>query len=504
MSINKTIAFLIGIILFHIFLASWYVLHGTINFNTDIARDFLLLEDIVYNHNITLIGPRSGGISGVFHGPLWIYLLAPFYYLGQGNPVVVGWFWVILFIISIYIVYYVGNKLFDKWTGLLAAILYSSVTAGNVHALFNPYGAVLLFPLFYYFFFRYTEKLQKWDLIISVFILGAIIQFQMAFGVPILFLSVPYTVYLAIRNRKYTHLLYLFLILIPLSSFVLFEMRHDFLQVRSVIQYLSEPRVAEVEQMSLPTFLSIRATDMLNGSIGWVAYHTWPLTILILLSFIIASFKIKNKEYKKYLLFSYLFLGYWILTLFYRDKVWGYYYWPFLGMITVLFASLWKKIPLILFAVFLIVIYLSNINITLNTTIKNPIAKTDDSQWKFYKEAAETVYADAPSEFGYYVYTNDRFGYSARYAMNQQQRSYKDKKSFPFEKRATLYLLMSDSGTNKYTNKNDWKKYDIKITKQPIKTWKKNDVFTIEKYQLSKGEIEIESNPNLIQDLMFR
>jgi len=145
--------FCLFIILISLFFASWFAIHGDIVFHTDIARDFLLMEDVVRNKPITLIGPRSGGIPGVFHGPLWTYLNVPAFILGNGNPAIVGWFWVLLFTINILIVYKVGSKIFSKETGLIAAALTSIISAFSVPGYFNPFGAVMFAPLFFYYLF---------------------------------------------------------------------------------------------------------------------------------------------------------------------------------------------------------------------------------------------------------------------------------------------------------------------------------------------------------------
>ncbi len=100
------------VILISTFFASWFAVNGDIIFHTDIARDFLLMEDVVKNKPITLIGPRSGGIPGVFHGPLWTYLNLPSFIIGGGNPAIVSWFWVILYLINLLIVYKIGMPYF--------------------------------------------------------------------------------------------------------------------------------------------------------------------------------------------------------------------------------------------------------------------------------------------------------------------------------------------------------------------------------------------------------
>ena len=88
--LKKILLILFGLlVLANLFLAAWHFLHQDLVFSADIARDFSLFREID-RKKIILIGPRSS-VSGLFHGPLWLYLNYPAYLIGQGNPVVVGW-----------------------------------------------------------------------------------------------------------------------------------------------------------------------------------------------------------------------------------------------------------------------------------------------------------------------------------------------------------------------------------------------------------------------------
>src|ERR1700704_37205 len=100
--------FCIASILFGIYLFSLHLLLGDLLFHTDIARDFLLIQDIAVNNKLTLIGPRAGGIPGVFFGPIWLYLNLPAFIIGNGNPLAVGYFWLLLFLFGVGAVYYVA------------------------------------------------------------------------------------------------------------------------------------------------------------------------------------------------------------------------------------------------------------------------------------------------------------------------------------------------------------------------------------------------------------
>src|SRR3989344_1542324 len=103
---------LLLITLFNIYLSSSLVRHGEVNFFNDVARDFLLLQEVDYK-KIVLIGPRSS-TNNLFHGPLWTYINYPAYLLGDGNPVIVAWFWIVLGCMFLLSGFYMTRKLFGN------------------------------------------------------------------------------------------------------------------------------------------------------------------------------------------------------------------------------------------------------------------------------------------------------------------------------------------------------------------------------------------------------
>ena len=502
----STILFLVilsAIILF----SAWPMIQGNVDFHTDIARDFLLLEDVYYNHNITLIGPRSGGIPGVFHGPLWLYLNLPAYIIGGGNPVVVGWFWLMIFILSIGVVYYVGKKMFDKTTAVFGSLLFASSTGASVYAFFNPAGAVLLAPLFMYLLWLYIQKLNPYVLAATVFVLGCIIQFQMAFGVPLLVVVTPILLYQIVRHvktKKTFHFIVLLSIAVPLASYFLFELRHDFLQIRSVINYLSGVENAGKVDISFYDLLISRINTLINDTPGMVGSNVLWITFLIVFSLMsgivqgIKKITIKNP----YVLFVVLYLGYWVVTLPYKGAFWGYYYWPFVSMLSVIVASSHTYIGKKFFIVIMTIILLSNINLLFRKNVHDH--EGTGGGWKFFHSVAKDVLADAPSEFGYYVFTTDLYGYSSQYAIHYEDRKAKNKTGFSYQKKPTTYLLVDDPGDHHAVNSVDWKRYDVRIAKETDDVTQVAPTFFIQKYFLTPEEAAEPSNPNMLNSLIFR
>lgn len=506
MVMNKAVKILFWVaIISCTLLASWYALHGAIHFHTDIARDFLLMEDIVVNHKPALIGPRSGGIPGVFHGPAWLYLNLPVFFLSGGNPAAVSWFWAALVILSIASVYFVTKKLSDDKAAMLASAIYGLAISGAAPNLFNPFGAVLFSPLYFYFLILYLEKRKIAHLLLSLFLIGLVIQFQMAWGVPVLILSLPLIFKRIIKHKKIAHLFSFSILSIPLSTYLLFDLRHQFLQTKSVINYL---KGTNGDKATLP-FISVvwlRIREMALTMFSYFSNSNLFVTLSFFVLFValmILYFK-KKKWNNAVIYFLYLYGGYFVLTLLFRGTLWGYYTWPFLPLFCIVLAIALSSVLKKYFAhlsivIFLIVIIQNGIILSKQT---NAYFASDTGLWNFYKVQAEDIFKDAPSEFGWFVYTADQYGYSSKYAMHYLQQK-NIKKGFSYEKKPTTYLILQD-GSNQYINSADWKKDRIKITRTPDKEFTYQNGSTIERYNLTKEEQEIQVDSSLIQDLMFR
>ncbi|MDP3733327.1 MAG: hypothetical protein Q8Q91_02180, partial [Candidatus Daviesbacteria bacterium] len=61
-----------------------YIPSGAVSFHYDMARDaFIALQ--IWNGDLKIQGPPTS-TPGLYHGPLYYYLLAPFYGFGGGDP----------------------------------------------------------------------------------------------------------------------------------------------------------------------------------------------------------------------------------------------------------------------------------------------------------------------------------------------------------------------------------------------------------------------------------
>jgi len=494
---------------FSLFAASWHVLHGSIWFHTDIARDFLLINDVVVNHKLALIGPRSGGIPGVFHGPAWLYLNLPVFIFSHGNPIAIGWFWVFLFGCSVASMFFITQKLTNMQTAMIATSLYALTTCTAVSNLFNPFGALLFAPLYVFYLIRYFERHKFQDMFLAVFIAGIVIQFQMAWGVPILMLSLPVLVYSVIKNKKIVHFTSFGVLIIPLSTFFLFDLRHQFLQTKSVLAYIGSGSEVGKQKIDILHLFIQRLRLMAFSLPGYFTQGTNIFSLalfLCVLGLLILFFVKKNKNKSLLpLIFVYFYIGFWIITLVFKGTIWDYYYWPFLPLFCIVLAillySTFGQKMIYLAAPLFIFLVMSNTQRMFKENSK--FFTTNSGQWTFFAKQAQDIYKDANGNFGWYVYTADQYGYSSKYAMAYSQHFYPNSQGQAFVKQEKTYLIIFPS-TNPYTNENWWRPNQIKISKKPTTVFRYPDGSYVEKYVLNSQEMNVRSDPNLIQDMIFR
>lgn len=502
------ILFLI-LIVFNVFLSAYWLLQGDIHYDVDVSRDFLVMEDIVENRHLTLLGPRSGAIPGIFHGPFWFYVNLPAFFISGGNPILVGWFWWGLSIIFLWIVFWVTRRLFDVKIALLSVLLFSVNSIVNpsigLKNFYNPYGAVFLFPIFFWLFKQYIISLKVKYLIFSLFILGLIIQFQMAFGIPILIATVVLSAYLLIKKKRLIHLFSYFILLIPLSTFIIFDMKHSGLQLNALIQFVNKEGNSSLDVLSISgDRIKALIFDCFNQLSPGKNFLTVFYTLFFVGGFI---FILKKSIFQKttYWLFGYLFLSFWIISLFYSGGV-GNYFWPFLPLMAIIFCSFCKVIKKEIFIPVFIILYLVNFYTGISAILdfKTDINQRGPHSWAFNLQVAKAVFEDAKGDFGYFNFSPDRFSYQQRYAFTFAKRFFPNINSYSSTKNRLTYLIEVDPPKDRQDiNSISWRIGDIKIEREPDQTLR-FDFIQVEKYWLSDDEIKVAPNPYLLDSVFLR
>lgn len=501
---------LFGLILVAIGLSAVYVAHGDIMYDADIARDFLILQEIS-EKKIVLIGPRSGAAPGLFHGPLWSYLNYPAFYLGQGNPVAVGWFWVVLSVGLVGSCVYIGRRLFGAVPGLLfaawVAIRMISFTRGN----FNPHGALVIVPLFLYMLVRYRATKRLKYLIIHVLLAGALIQFQVAVGGPFLVLSLLYVGGNVVRRAlPPKHLAAYLLLLITFSTYIIFDLRHDGLMTKAVLHYTQRSSgytLLALKQAFWERFrlLSDQGTFFLPQLLASVGRQKIIFVGLVLFALFLKCLK----KPVRYPLLWFFYIGYYALTLLHRGGMGVYYYFPLFPLAFMLPFTIWEHIPKRLGYAIVIPFLALNLVYEVNLLQQDVqlIGKRQMS-WQFHNNIARDIFdAARDREFGLFIYAPDVQGYRSKYPLVYQDRLHEDKAMQPYQKLPETFVLLA--GPPEYalpweSNPQNFLDNSARIWVQPKQRWQYADHYVLHRYALSAQDMAVSFDYDLNNWLHFR
>ena len=493
-SLNPSIKIIfLCLIVFNLILTSWYILHGDLNFHTDIGRDFLLFEE-VQQKKLVLIGARSGA-AGIFHGPLWLYLNFPVYYLSNGNPVAVGWFWIFLIVFFYISGFQIAKRLFDIKTAFLFITLASSYLIPWGKEFTHHNMAFVIMPFFFYTFWRYINTFKISYLMTHIILAGILIQLEIAAGGPFILLSFAYIAYLQIKKHHLKQSMAFLLILLPLSTYILFDIRHNFFQFRNLLVYIKgSPSehyygIVNIFQNRLD-YIFTTGTPLIRGF--------GILNILFAISLFFILFKIFSKSRYRYLylISLYFYLGYFRISLSNRYYLQIQHFLPFIPIVLIVFSSLisskYQKITVPIFTLIILFNLFSSVQY-LNEANKG-IGKSMDS-WKIFKNISEDVYNSQNQEFGYFIYSPDKLDYSLKYAMIYGQKKYPNIKAYYFKKMPITYVISAPPPMNdayaKYMKSEYWVTNSIKINGESQKTVTYLNDYKVERYELTREDIAI-------------
>lgn len=486
-------------------LAAQHVMHNDIHFFTDIARDFLLLEELDAK-KIILIGPRSS-TSGLFHGPLWLYLNYSAFVIGGGNPVAVGWFWIGLvaaFLISSYVI---ARALFNELTASVYVILLSAFIIPEAKGLYNPHGAFLLMPLFLYCFVQYVKKKTIAWAAVTMLIAGLITQFQIGIGIPLALLSATAITCFSIKEKKYFTLIAILTYLLPMSTFILFELRHDWIMTKSMFKYVFQDKLSGEYASVFSLFLD-RFSLMTGGGLG--LFRNFKEVYSRIGFFILAGMigmQLQHKKYRPvYLSAIFLYCGYHSLTAINKTGGMLYqYYMPFFPIVFLLVASsITSKLKLLFIPLVAFIIYISMTESVAFVNFSPSVIGVSEDSWKYNLQIANDLFQVPETEFGYFVYSPDAFAYEQKYAVHYARR-YSKKTTYESAKKPITYVIVAPPPPGNNNMKDEWWKVNkLRIDKSPqiVKTYESGA--RIDRYELTPQEVTVAPDQSVDLGIFFR
>lgn len=291
---NTTYYLILTLILLLAHFVRTYRTSELLQFYYDQGRDALVIWDLWHKGEPFLVGPVTG-LQGIFLGPFYYYLIAPFYLIGGGNPVVPAYFLAFLSTIALLVLYYLGWKMHSRASGIIAAIVgafsYYIVLAGRW--LSNPTPILLTSVLLLWAMWEITQqsksKFKAWLWFLIALLVGLSMQFESASAIFYLPMIATFAIWQYKNLPRFKYLLVAVAIfLATLLPQVLFNLRNENILVnnfrRVVVEEESFRSVwGENMETKRTYFLSVFRSKIFPGIVErpWLYYAASILGLII-------------------------------------------------------------------------------------------------------------------------------------------------------------------------------------------------------------------------------
>lgn len=463
---QKIIFFFIFIIFIYLRLSP--IINKTVPYTYDQGRDFLKAEEMIRDKNLTFIGPTTG-MMGVYHGAWWYYFLLIPYTIFNGWP---QGFYLSLFLLNL-IVNYIFFLFLNMNLGFLPAIFYLLTISVSPNFIRNAFFASndMLAPIFVllliYSLYKLFEKKDTKYLWITGLALGFVFESELAFGIFLIPVSLIALIIFKQFNNIKRFLFFLSGLLLPMLPRLLFEIKNNFLQTKSLIYNLTLKKEAHpllfraVFDERLKTFIQYWKDLFYDNNII-ISLIVFSL-ILYFYLFHRKSIINSSKKILLYFLFTIISLLF-LFSLFYQGNFfWGYYFqglqYFYLMIMVILIYEITKNKKTVFFSYLLVFIFLLiNIfafikDIGNQKTIPLLGLRADDQIVRYVYERNKN------KNFCLRIYTPPVIPYTYNYLLN-------------YYSRINKYQRPSDNPVNNKC----WYILDKDDFKERVADWRKNNI----------------------------
>lgn len=401
-----------------------YNLNALLGFYYDQGRDALTIWDLWHLGNIPFIGPVTG-IAGIFRGPFYYYLIAPFYLIGKGNPVWPSVFLSITTVIASGFMYYLGFKIQDRVTGLIAAVVscfsFNIVMASRW--LSNPTPMLLLSMLFVWILILIVEG-KKWAWAPAIFIATvSLFHFGSAGEV---FYFAPLFVILIWKRKQFPNKKIIIwssvLVLLTLLPLVAFDIKNHGLIIGNIKKFLITDESFKLPSWRMASDKFGFYYDVFTNKIFNARYHLERFIlggVLLIFFYNLHRLIKKNGVKVLVLLLSSVILG----LIFFQGNfgnIYDYYltgyYLPFLLLFSVALGSIWRSKLGKIFVIYFLYLFLTNNAGVLKYKLVDGGMGSNSISFRAQKEAIDWIYKDAKDkDFNVDVYVPPVIPYAYDY-----------------------------------------------------------------------------------------
>lgn len=471
------------------------IVRDSVPFAYDMGRDLLWVKDISFYHTPTLIGPAAS-IWGVYFQPFWYYFLSIPLLLSRGNPLSVVFATAATIVLTGFLAFILFKKYFPKiYIFSLAVLLLFSSNLINISM-----------------FAFHANLLPLLTLLATYFIFASIVKNPLHFSLAAFFTSLMFSADPAPAMAMTIVLAFFFFFckiykspkiivastafyLIPFIPQILFELRNNFIQTKSLLGYFSGNNPSLSGQLPLleriPNRLSVYF-DFIKAN--FAPQNLLAAGLIIFTIFGIYKFLKTNRDKNLTILFKvnlYIFIITFLVNTFLANveiKNWYLSGQAVNAAFLIVFAMFGIRSKIITF-IFWTIFLLANLLPFANSR-KIAQAAADPATLSNQLKVIDTIYADKTGPFAVYVYTPSIYDLNYQYlfwwqgvklgrglpgdfAYLPKEPDYvRNKSNYAFgpQEANTVYLVIENAAENEFYTSQNWQSNfaDYKII------WEKN------------------------------
>ena len=268
-------------------------------FLADQGRDAVIIRRIILFQKFPLIGPPSS-IGEVFLGPFYYYLVSPFLWVFHSNPVGLAIGVGLISVGATALIYYLVSKIVSRGVAFIFSLIitFSALFVDIGRFSWNPnplpYFAFITLSLF--FLSLHGKRKMLYSILFGI-LFG--LSFQLHHLAALLIVPVVlYFIMFLFKKRDFSVIRTSFIsgigFVLTLSPFVIFELRHNFLNIHNLTSLFTKQNVVS----SGP--LTNRFIDVTSAAIQFALHISVPTYVACIIAFAVVVLTIhilfKKKE----------------------------------------------------------------------------------------------------------------------------------------------------------------------------------------------------------------
>jgi 4-amino-4-deoxy-L-arabinose transferase-like glycosyltransferase len=305
---NKIKKLLLILIILTSICLRFYRLEDYMTFLGDEGRDALVVKRILVDHKFTLLGPATS-IGNMYLGPLYYYFMIIPMALSGLNPLGPAMMVALFGVITVFLVYKITKEWFGEIPAFVASSLYavSPSVIANTRSSWNPNPMPLFSLILVYSLYKTLKGNPKW-FAVTLAMLAVVLQlhYMSLFLIPliVLFWVLSFKINkdkLFRKNLITFSAIGIALFLILFGPFILFEIRHGFINTKALIVFIKENQDPNMYQRKTD-FNPLKNFSIFIPIWSQVFHRLLPqilnkITVIISLASLIAGFYLVTKSY---------------------------------------------------------------------------------------------------------------------------------------------------------------------------------------------------------------